>query len=390
MQWAKDNDVLNKVLFVPPQPCYKRKDFPWDMVWLGPKKERFPCLMLFPEKHKVHYVMIYFHGNGCDLGGIHQLLRVIMIRLQIGIIAVEYPGYGLSEGTVPCESSVKNCGKLALEFVANDLKVPLDRVVIFGTSIGTGIASWLAKKVYEEKRELGALVLQSPFISIKSLIKQVRIFKSSVANFFAQVGSTFIADRFNNMDALRGVGFPLLVLHGAADELIPASHGKVLFDASCADLKQLFIFPKVGHNDFDWNVVIAKLRGFLECVGLHYGHEKKFDVIRNTPQISAMLKGPSGDVERKALKRARSGLTASTFFSSAFGTIFGSAVGIAETLTPETKEEERPSRRGSTRVVFPRTISISRNQWENSDPPSRGTDQSSNETSPGASSANGN
>lgn len=387
MQWAKDNDVLNKVLFVPPPPCYKRKDFPWDMVWLGPKKDRFPCLMLFP-KRRVHYVMVYFHGNGCDLGGIHQLLRVIMIRLQIGIIAVEYPGYGLSEGTVPCESSTKNCGKLALEFVANDLKVPLDRVVIFGTSIGTGVASWLAKKVLEEKRELGALILQSPFTSIKALIKQVSIFKSSVANFFAQVGSTFIADRFANLEALRGVGFPLLVLHGADDELIPASHGKVIFDNSSAELKQLFIFPKVGHNDFDWNEVISKMRGFLECVGRHYGHGEKLEVNTNSPRISAKLKGPSGDVERRAVERAKSGVSASTFFSSAFGTIFGSAIGITETLTPETKEDESVRhKRGSTRVTFPRTIPTpSTGTTTSRQSANTSTNPSSNEPSPPSSS----
>jgi len=281
-----------------------------------------------------------------------------MIRLQIGIIAVEYPGYGLSEGSVPCESSVKNCGKLALEFVANELKVPLDRVVIFGTSIGTGVASWLAKKVQEEKRQLGALILQSPFTSIKSLIKQVSIFKSSVANFFAQVGSTFIADRFSNLEALRGVSYPLLVLHGAEDELIPASQGKVIFDASNAELKQLFIFPKVRHNDFDWNTVISKMRGFLECVGRHYGHETKLEVNINTPRINAKHKGPSGNVERRAVERAKTGVTASTFFSSAFGTFLGSAIGITETLTPETKEIEKTTHRGSTRVLFPRTTSI--------------------------------
>jgi len=281
-----------------------------------------------------------------------------MIRLQIAIVAVEYPGYGLSESTVPCESSVKNCGKLALEFVANDLKVPLSRVVIFGTSIGTGVASWLAKKVWEEKRELGALILQSPFISIKSLIKHVSIFKSPVANFFAQVGSTFIADRFTNLEALRGVPYPLLILHGADDELIPASQGKVIFDASIAELKQLFIFPKVRHNDFDWNTVISKIRGFLEVVGRHYGHETKLEVNTKTPGVLAKQKGPSCDVERRAVQRATTGLTASTVFSSAFGTFLGSAIGISETLTPETKDAEKTFRRGgSTRVTFPRTTS---------------------------------
>jgi len=63
-----------------------------------------------------------------------------MIRLKVGIIAPEYPGYGISEG-YPCESSSKKCGRLTLEFVVNDLKIPIDRVILFGTSIGTGIVS---------------------------------------------------------------------------------------------------------------------------------------------------------------------------------------------------------------------------------------------------------
>lgn len=342
-QWAKDNDFLNKVLFVPPIPCYDRIDFPGKLVWLGPKGERFPCLTLFPMSQKVHYVMLYCHGNGCDLGGVAQLLRAIMLRLQIGIVAPDYPGYGLSEAAVPCETSVKNCGKLVLEFIVNELKIPLDRIVLMGTSIGTGAVSWLAKKVHEKKKNLGAIILQSPFTSIKAIIKKVNIFESSVANFVAQVGSTFIADRFTNQTALRGVKYPMLVLHGAADELIPATHGKIIFDNSSADLKQLVVFPNVGHNDFDWNVVINKLRAFLERVARYYNHEKRIFVVTNTPTINQLRRGPSGHVEKRARERAKQGVKLSGIASSTFGSILGSAIGVVQSLSPEQKESPEAS-----------------------------------------------
>jgi len=350
-QWVKDNDFLNKVLFVPPPPSYDRNHFPNRLVWLGAKGDRFPCLMLFPPSKRVNKVIIYFHGNGCDLGGVVRLLLSIMYQLNVGIVAPEYPGYGLSEGSRSCESSVKNCAKLTLEFVVNKLKVPLERIVIFGTSIGTGAACWLAAKVLEKKRSLGALVLQSPFLSIKAIIKQVSIFNSSVANFFAQVGSNFIADRFMNLQAMKGVEYPLLVFHGINDELIPASHSKTLFDASTADLKQLVLFPDVGHNDFNWNLVIKKLAFFFERVARYYNHERMIEVQTTSPAVLAFHRPPEDDIERLAQERVNTSSRISEMLGSTVGTVLGSAIGVAQSLTPEAKEPEQSF--ASTQVFIP-------------------------------------
>jgi len=345
-QWVKDNDFLNKVLFVPPAPSYDKSHFQDKLVWLGSPGDRFPCLLFCPPSKRTYYVILYFHGNGCDLGGIGRLLWSIMRKLQVGIVAPEYPGYGLSEGATPCESSVKHCARLTLEFVVNKLKVPLERIVIFGTSIGTGAACWLASKVLEKKRELGALVLQSPFLSIKAIIKQVSIFESNVANFFAQVGSNFIADRFMNLQAMKGVQYPLLVLHGVADELIPSSHGKILFDASSADLKQLVLFPNVSHNDFDWNLVIKKVAAFLERVKRYYHHETMIDIQVTAPSVLALRDGPTGNVERNGGSRF------STMIGNTFGTVLGSAIGVAQSLSSEIKEDPAQSL-SSQHVIVP-------------------------------------
>jgi len=362
-QWVKDVDFINKVLFVPPKPSYSRTDFPGNqLVWLGSKGSRFPCLTLFPKNDKqnfvsqVQYVIVYLHGNGCDLGGMYQLLRVIMLRLQVGVIAPEYPGYGLSEASVPCESSVKRCAKLTLEFVVNILKVPFSRVIIFGTSIGTGGSCWLAKKILEKKRRLGALILQSPFTSIKAIIREIGIFESPTVNFFAQVGSTFIADRFMNLQVMKGVECPLLVLHGEVDDLIPASHSKIIFDSSSADVKQLVIFPGVGHNDFEWNAVIKKIRGFLHKVARYYRHERKIAVRISSRKLSEMRRGPSGNIEKIVNERASSSAKISTVIGSTVGTVIGSAIGVAQSLTPESKEENPAQSISNRHVVVQGTL----------------------------------
>lgn len=336
-QWVKDNDVLNKVLFVPPVPRYRRLDFPNVLVWLGTKGERFPCLTLFPLNRKVRYVIIYFHGNGCDLSGIAYLMRTMMIRLQVGIIAPEYPGYGISEGFA-CESSAKKCGRLTLEFVVNDLRVPLERIVIFGTSIGTGVCSWLAKKVLEKKKHVGSLILQSPFTSIKAVLKGISIFESPVANFFAQVGSTFVADRFTNLQCLKDVTFPLLVLHGAEDDLIPATHGKTIYEASKAKLKKICVFPNTQHNNFEWLLVIKKIDEFIQRLTRYYRHGKKIKIEIDTKAVRAKRRSPSGNVEQKARDRAKSGPNVTNVVTYTVGTIFGGAIGMAQALVPESKE----------------------------------------------------
>jgi len=342
-QWVKDNDFVNKFLFIPPAPSYKKSDFKDTMMWLGSKGDRFPCLLLRPPSKGTYYVMIYFHGNACDLGLIGSLLWSITKRLQVVIVAPEYPGYGLSEGATPCESSVKHCAKLTLEFVVNKLNVPLERIVIFGTSIGTGAACWLASKVLEKKQELGALVLQSAFVSIKAIVKEVSIFESNVANFFAQVGSNFIADRFMNLQAVKGLQYPLLLIHGHADELIPSSHSKILFDASSADLKQLVLFPNVGHNNFDWNLVIKKLARFLERVKRYYRHEAKIGIQVTPSNAVALSNGQTGNVDRNG---------GSMMIGSTCDTTLGSQIGVAQSLSPETKEDLAQSLSGQ-HVIFP-------------------------------------
>ena len=64
--------------------------------------DHIPCLFL-PHDEGATKILIYFHGNAEDIGLAFDLLCMIGHRLQVHVIAVEYPGYGLYKASHPNE-----------------------------------------------------------------------------------------------------------------------------------------------------------------------------------------------------------------------------------------------------------------------------------------------
>lgn len=114
----------------------------------------------------------------------------------------------------------------------SERNIPPESVVIFGRSVGSGPSIYLAESYPEVK----ALILMSPFKST---------FTTAIPLPFA----IFPRDRFPNLKRIRNSALPLLVIHGAEDEVIPASHGKALVAASPAVSKTFLPIPGGGHND---------------------------------------------------------------------------------------------------------------------------------------------
>ena len=85
-------------------------------------------------------------------------------------VAVQYPGYGSCEG-VPSEESINAASDAVLTFVRMTLHWPLDRVILYGQSIGTGPMCHLAAKLNANGVHFGGLILQSPYSSLKDAVK---------------------------------------------------------------------------------------------------------------------------------------------------------------------------------------------------------------------------
>ncbi|WP_374407517.1 alpha/beta hydrolase [Pelagerythrobacter sp.] len=176
--------------------------------------------------------IVYFHGNGADW----QSSVVATDRLVpegYGVLAAEYRGYRGNPGS-PSEEGLYRDGRAALAWLA-ERGVSPQRTVLIGNSIGSGVATRMAREV-----QPAALILISPFSSLTELAaEKVRWLPTRL----------LLRDRYDNVAALPEVRSPVLILHGDADDLIPPAHARKL--AAARPGTELVIVPSAGH-DLAW------------------------------------------------------------------------------------------------------------------------------------------
>ena len=174
-------------------------------------------------------VMIFGHGNG-ELTDYWVSAFDGFRKRGIGVLLVEYPGYGRSTGS-PSENSIRTAMEAAYDRIAVDSRVDRTRIFGFGQSLGGGAVCLLSKD-----RPLRALILQSTFPSLDI--------------FAARYGAPpfLLSDHFDNLAAVRDFPGPILVIHGRQDQLIPWQQGQRLAAASRHSTFKLY---ECGHGCWD-------------------------------------------------------------------------------------------------------------------------------------------
>lgn len=165
-------------------------------------------------------------------------------RWGMGVLLVEYPGYGRSGGT-PSRGSIQQVFEAALDWAGGQRGIDAARIVAYGRSLGGGAVAALTAT-----RRPAGLILESTF--------------SNTTAFAWGMGAPpfLVRDRFDNLSAVRAYAGPRLILHGRSDQIIPTSHGRRLAEAVGVPLQLM----ACGHNDCPrpWPAI----RVFLEESGL--------------------------------------------------------------------------------------------------------------------------
>ena len=158
----------------------------------------------------------------------------------MGVLLVEYPGYGRSEGS-PSEQSITETMLAAHDWAAAQPGLDASRIIPYGRSLGGAAAIVLAAR-----RPSPALILESTFSSVAAFARGFR------------APSFLIRDRFDTLAAVKQFKGPILVLHGSRDDIVPPQHGADI--AAAAPRATLRSMP-CGHNDCPrpWN----EIRAFL-------------------------------------------------------------------------------------------------------------------------------
>jgi fermentation-respiration switch protein FrsA (DUF1100 family) len=192
-----------------------------------------------------------FHGNGGNLSD-RVTLYARWHRMGLAVYAVDYRGYGHSEGT-PSEQGLYRDARAAWADLTGALAVPPERIAIAGRSLGSGPAVQLATEVRP-----AALVLESPMTNIPDMARVVYPFLPV---------SMLVRSRFDNLRKIPDVTCPVLVIHAEQDEIIPPSMGRRVFEAA-REPKHWAPVPG-GHNDFDdvsTDAYLAAWRSFLDSL----------------------------------------------------------------------------------------------------------------------------
>lgn len=180
-------------------------------------------------------VIVYFQGNAGNLANRAARFRAF-IQAGYGIVAPAYRGSSGSTGT-PAQDALERDAVLVLGSLADliDTDAP---VVFYGESLGSAVATYLATRAEPPP---AALVLEAPFTSIPALVRH-HYPQFSAASFM-------LSDKWPTRARIRQSTAPLLILHGAEDQLIPTDMGRTLLRLSAADDKKMIIVNGAGHND---------------------------------------------------------------------------------------------------------------------------------------------
>jgi fermentation-respiration switch protein FrsA (DUF1100 family) len=175
------------------------------------------------------FTILYSHGNAEDIGDIREVLETFQNK-GFSVLAYDYRGYGTSDGK-PSEKNAYADAEAAYEYLVGNLGCPPERIIALGRSLGGAVAMHLACK-----EKLAGLILESSFTTAFRVVTRVPIFPF---------------DKFRNIDKIKQVACPILIIHGRDDEVIPFRHGEKLFEAA-NEPKLKFWVDWAGHNDLFW------------------------------------------------------------------------------------------------------------------------------------------
>ncbi len=180
----------------------------------------------FYENPNAAHTILFSHGNAEDIGEMDLMLAEFQ-KNGFAVLAYDYRGYGTSDGKA-AEEKVYQDIDAAFAYLTNELKLPPEKIIVHGRSLGSAVSIDLAAR-----QKVGGLIVESSFISAFRVLTKYKI-----APF----------DKFQNISKIKSVKCPVLFIHGRKDRIIPFWHGEKLF-AEANEPKFSLWIDEADHNN---------------------------------------------------------------------------------------------------------------------------------------------
>ncbi|MFD2207413.1 alpha/beta hydrolase [Kiloniella antarctica] len=199
-----------------------------------------------PPRKKHYPVVVAFHGNAGHTGDRLAKLKYFT-EMGFGLFQVEYRGYAGHEGT-PSEQAFKADGLSALKWLSEQ-GYNKDKLIMYGESLGTGMAVWLGSQF-----PVQAVILEAPYSSIADVAQ---------AKYWFLPVKYLLKDKWRSDLSIQDVKAPVFLFHGENDEVIPIALSRKLFELIPND-KQAIYFEDGYHMDLYDHGAEKNVREFLQ------------------------------------------------------------------------------------------------------------------------------
>ncbi|WP_157210430.1 alpha/beta hydrolase [Turneriella parva] len=176
-------------------------------------------------------LVVLFHGNGEVMGSM-QGIAELLLREGYSVLMTEYPGYGFAAEYPVSEQNIYEDTAALLKLMREAYNHTAKDTILWGFSLGTGVATEMAAQKLGEK-----LILMAPFTSAPD----------TAAHHFFSLARHLVVDVFNNKAKAPLIEMATLIVHGSADSVIPVSMGQEL--STLFRSNELIIVPNADHND---------------------------------------------------------------------------------------------------------------------------------------------
>jgi hypothetical protein len=204
--------------------------------------------------------LLYLHGARWNLTG--HLSRIAQLRaFGFSVFAIDYRGFGKSDGDLPSEQSVYEDARAGWAWLVERQPDPARRY-IYGHSLGGAVAIELANELAQRGPHARGVIVESSFTTLADMAGE--LFRGMLpANLVLQ-------QKFDSLGKIGGIGVPVLVVHGTGDRFVPARFSEALH-AAAAPPKKLLLVENGSHNNSMWVGNGEYQRALVELFGLETG-----------------------------------------------------------------------------------------------------------------------
>lgn len=223
----------------------------------------------WPARDRHAPAVLYLHGARWNLTG--QFRRIQQLHeFGFSVFAIDYRGFGKSDGDVPSEATAYEDARIAWEFLSAR-QPDQARRFLYGHSLGGAVAVDLAMHL-SKLTAPGALPAAAGVI-VESSFTSLTDVAAAMSYEWLPIG-LILSQKFDSLSKMPELRMPVLIVHGANDSYVPARLSEALY-AAAPQPKRLLLIEGGSHNNSMWTGHTQYLAAMSVFFGLDLAGDAK-------------------------------------------------------------------------------------------------------------------